>query len=204
MPPPCGHPVPGRCKPGFHQLPSCLAHNAHCLHLRQDLPQVIQDCVSFKVQVLCSLENLSGVQRPTKLPDFQQWKPGSPQPVCLLVFSQNLRERTQLLHTGTKSAFSWVIWAFSFHHWADKGYKNFRCNSEWHLHTPACECPADISHCSGSVSSLFSKLEKPIDNESHLTAQAMMVGSPHRRATLWSQMLQRVYIPKKLDTLSHD
>lgn len=153
MPPPCSHPVPGRCKPGFHQLPTCMAHIAHCLHLRQDLPQVTQDCVSFKVQVLCSLENLSDVQRPTKLPDFQQWKPGSPQPVCLLPTCLLPKpERTQLFHTGTKSAFSWVIWAFSFHHWADKGYKNFRCNSEWHLHTPACECPADISHCSGSMS----------------------------------------------------
>lgn len=82
--------------------------------------------------------------------------------VCfLLVFSQNLRR--QLLHIGSKSAFSWVILAFSFHHWADKGYKNFRCNSEWHLHTLACECPRDISHHSGSLSPpCFLSLRNPL------------------------------------------
>lgn len=206
----------GRCKPGFHQLSTRVAHNAHCPHLHQDLPQVIQDYVSFKVQVLCSLENLSDVQGPTKLPDFlgskqQQQKPGSPQPVCLLPTCLLPKpERTQLLHIGSKSAFSWVILAFSFHHWADKGYKNFRCNSEWHLHTPACECPGDISHHSGSLSPpCFLSLRNPLIMNPIWQLRQWWWGV-HTGKQLYGARwydttpAQRVYVPKKLDTLRHD
>lgn len=216
MPPPCSHPILGRCKPGFHQLSTCVAHNAHCLHLRRDLPQVNQDYVSFKVRVLCSLENLSDVQGLTKLPDFlgskqQQQKPGSPSPMCLLPTCLLPKpERTKLLHIGSKSAFSWVIQAFSFHHWADKGYKNFRCNSEWHLHTPASECPRDISHHSGSLSPpCFLSLRNPLIMNLIWQLRQRWWGV-HTGRQLYGVRCydttpeQRVYIPKKLDTLRHD
>lgn len=97
-----------------------MAHNAHGLHLSQDPPQAIQGYVGFKVQVLCSLENLNGVQRPTQLPDFlrskeqQQTPGGSLEPtacaVCFPLALSQTREDSaashwsqvsiQLSHTG--------------------------------------------------------------------------------------------------------
>lgn len=93
--------------------------------------------------------------------------------------------------------------------------KYFRCNSKWHLHTPACERPLGYFPLLGlHVSSLPSKLEKSADNESPLTFQTMMEGNragcPHRRTRTtvkpdFARPLQHKEFtsPKKLDTPNH-
>lgn len=150
----------------------------HCLHLRQNPFQIIQDDDSFKVQVLYSLEILNGTQRPTEHPDFlwskkKQQKPGIclESTACLFPTCALAKPgRTQLLHTGPKSVFSWVM---GFSHFTTELIRATSISGaiKWHLHTPACKCPGVSAHCSGSMSPPCPlSLRNPIDNESPLTA----------------------------------
>lgn len=132
----------------------------HCLHLSQNPPHIIQDDDSFKVQVLYSLEIPMvprGLQRAQTCCDPKRnnkslehaW---SSQPVCVSCLCSCKIWENSVASYWSQVSTQLSHWVFSFHHWADKGYKYFRCDSKWHLHTPACECPRVSTHCSGSMS----------------------------------------------------